>query len=542
MMNNKKVKKPKKMKYPNGGLFSKKNMFNLGQAAGNYGKMMADTSLGMLGLSDIIDDNDYKGNTSKMFSDISNINNMLGNTVIPMAANIVAPGSGQIIKGIQGIGNQTENMFKFGGDINNIVPELEKEEVFQTPQGMIGQVNAPTHEQGGVDINLPNNTRVFSDTLKSSKGKTFAQEAEKFKTDKWQKILDNKVSSEFSKNTAKLMIEKANRRLDSLFKEQETFKKKNNLNDDGTKNKFPLGGTVNPINSSFEQDQNNWINSMDNNEFPVYPYSRNSLDVMNYALNTPGLLENSITPEQQAYQNSLDNTNYPTPNTSAPSSELGKRYNPFKSYLDKTKNFLNKQDPNFILSEAGNFIGPAYDIYRGLKGGDDVNFDRINPNYVDYQNSRDLVNRNINQAFNNTKESVKSAVGGNSGAYLSNIGNMSYNRDKQIGDYMTQSYENQINVNSQIANQAKGQNAQIQMQESVAKQQEKDIASNTLSTGLYNLGSATNMLGTDLQLKGNEPLIKQLISTQTYNYEYDNRGKIIGIKNLETGKVTKFKK
>ena len=59
--------------------------------------------------------------------------------------------------------------------------ELEKEEVFQTPSGQIGQVDAPSHEAGGVKMNLEPGTRVWSDKLKATSGLTFAEEAEKIK-------------------------------------------------------------------------------------------------------------------------------------------------------------------------------------------------------------------------------------------------------------------------------------------------------------------------------------------------------------------------
>jgi hypothetical protein len=73
--------------------------------------------------------------------------------------------------------------------------ELEGEEVFQTPQGDMGEVNGPSHAQGGVDMNLPPKTFVWSARLKSRnpqfKGQTFAKVAAKLGRDKakYEKIL-----------------------------------------------------------------------------------------------------------------------------------------------------------------------------------------------------------------------------------------------------------------------------------------------------------------------------------------------------------------
>jgi len=81
--------------------------------------------------------------------------------------------------------------FPYGGMAESPNVELEKEEVFRTPQGQIGQVDGPTHAQGGVPMNLEPGTEVYSDRVILSSGKTAAQEAEKIKKqiDKYKKIL-----------------------------------------------------------------------------------------------------------------------------------------------------------------------------------------------------------------------------------------------------------------------------------------------------------------------------------------------------------------
>lgn len=105
--------------------------------------------------------------------------------------------------------------------------QLEKKEVFQNPDGTTQQVNAPTHANGGINLNLENGTRIYSDRLKSSNGKTFAKEAEVYKTDKFEKILSNDKADSLKKKTAQLMLEKNKRALDTLFQEQESQKDEN---------------------------------------------------------------------------------------------------------------------------------------------------------------------------------------------------------------------------------------------------------------------------------------------------------------------------
>ena len=80
--------------------------------------------------------------------------------------------------GQAGITNPYQSTFPYGGQVQGMTPvELEKEEVFQTPDGMMGQVDGPSHAQGGIDMDLPEGTFVWSDKLKTASGKTFADEA-----------------------------------------------------------------------------------------------------------------------------------------------------------------------------------------------------------------------------------------------------------------------------------------------------------------------------------------------------------------------------
>ena len=103
----------------------------------------------------------------------------------------MARASGQ--QNYQTMNNPFASTFPMGGQIPGGEPnvELEKEEVFQTPDGQVDQVDAPTHEQGGIKMNLPGGTRVWSDQLKSASGKTFAEEAGKLEKqiEKYKKIL-----------------------------------------------------------------------------------------------------------------------------------------------------------------------------------------------------------------------------------------------------------------------------------------------------------------------------------------------------------------
>jgi len=106
--------------------------------------------------------------------------------ISPMAA------SARARQAFQSSYNPYNVTFPEGGMIPEANVELEREEVFQTPEGEIGQVNAPDHSQGGIDMYLQPGTRVFSDRLQTTTGKTFAEEAEKIKKQiaKYEKMLN----------------------------------------------------------------------------------------------------------------------------------------------------------------------------------------------------------------------------------------------------------------------------------------------------------------------------------------------------------------
>ena len=79
-----------------------------------------------------------------------------------------------------------------GGTIGTPNVALEKEEVYQTPDGQIGSVDTGSHASGNdQEMYLPEGTRVWSDKLKTSDGSTFAEVAGKIEKmiKKYEKIL-----------------------------------------------------------------------------------------------------------------------------------------------------------------------------------------------------------------------------------------------------------------------------------------------------------------------------------------------------------------
>jgi hypothetical protein len=139
------------------------------------------------------------------------------------------------------LSTNNNNMYPYGGTINDdqfgAIAELELQEQMQLPDGTVMGVDGPSHKQGGIEVNVPEGTRVFSDRLKNGK-RTFAQDAKSINS----KIakLDKKPNSQAKTNTEMLF----NQQLDNLFNTQEEMKIVKEQNKQ--RKLFAKGGTIPP--------------------------------------------------------------------------------------------------------------------------------------------------------------------------------------------------------------------------------------------------------------------------------------------------------
>lgn len=94
--------------------------------------------------------------------------------------------------------------FAFGGKVDGESIEVEGDEVIETPDGGVFETDGPTHEQGGMDMDVPFGSEIFADRILRD-GKTMAErklERAK-KEDKVNKRLDNTIGDTVLKNTLK---------------------------------------------------------------------------------------------------------------------------------------------------------------------------------------------------------------------------------------------------------------------------------------------------------------------------------------------------
>jgi len=117
------------------------------------------------------------------------------------------------------MGAKINKRYSSGGDSN---VEIEGGEFIQLPNFETEMATGPSHSNGGIPTNLPDQTRVYSNSLKpEGSKKTFAQMAKNYDITSYKKTLDNPFAKQVDKDTAGIMMQRNQKILDSLFNDQQ---------------------------------------------------------------------------------------------------------------------------------------------------------------------------------------------------------------------------------------------------------------------------------------------------------------------------------
>ena len=102
--------------------------------------------------------------------------------------------------------------------------EIEGGEFIQLPNFDTEMAEGPSHANGGIPTNLPDQTRVYSNNLKpEGSKKTFAQLAKNYDTTSYKKTLENPFAKQVDKETASIMMKRNQKILDQLFDDQQAM-------------------------------------------------------------------------------------------------------------------------------------------------------------------------------------------------------------------------------------------------------------------------------------------------------------------------------
>ena len=227
------------------------------------------------------------------------------------------------------IGDGLKDTFSFaeGGYIPDVPVEAEGGEVVETPDGYIKELFGPSHENGGINLDLPQGTEIYSDRLIGEDGKTMAErkKARELKLQTLQKKLDKTPTNKLLRRT-----------VDRLKKENEMLDKKDLAYMEQARvanGKYATGGYIKPYPTgrkyaddiikaglfNYEDEKPNFFYKgaprtfiRDYEEAHKYPYTSNtplSINPDNYASdNSDKTPIDSYTP--QVYNGSLDNSSF----------------------------------------------------------------------------------------------------------------------------------------------------------------------------------------------------------------------------------------
>lgn len=145
--------------------------------------------------------------------------------------------------------NNSLNLFNnLLGKLNNsqMVPvETEGKELVETPDKNVYSFKGPSHKQGGIDVMLPENSKIYSKRVKVN-GVSMADRKKNRERKKLtlNKLLDNNHSDEILKNTAS-RVDQANQMQDNFDTQIQTML--HMLSGSIPKEKFALGGFLSSL-------------------------------------------------------------------------------------------------------------------------------------------------------------------------------------------------------------------------------------------------------------------------------------------------------
>lgn len=394
---------------------------------------------------------------------------------------IIAPGIGTTIGGMLGgkAGNFVQNQFENGG-------KLIHAKGLEHSEGGIQLSNNNEIENGETVIN----DFVFSNNLLYNKKQTFADKS---------KSIDKKYFRDNDKIDA--MGKKLE--LEQLANQQENMKKSmimselssKYINGGKLKKKYIWGGGINPNHPMSEDRATIELRKKYEGLVPMTPIGIST----NLNSESAGKVLELAGKIQEV---PLITSNITDPKT-----------------MDV---FSNKPNYGNILPQLA---GDAFNITQGLKGGDDVNFQRINPYLASPKSAIASMNNATSTSFNSAKNAIRNNAT-SSGEYLAQMNSLAGAESLKRGFGVAGIKAEYDKINTGIMNQTSSQNAGTQMQEADARQRETDSARSAVSKGLSDMGSKIGSINNEKSARNNQKDLVSLMSKNGYKLTRDANGEL----------------
>ncbi|NDB58982.1 hypothetical protein EB001_11075 [bacterium] len=520
---------------------------------------------------------DYTGANRQSFDKLDNVASPIygaASAALPMAANMVVPGSGAVVSmAQQGIGAATDglqvraeggyvqhpvnlNAFVAGAPLLSNFPKHAEGGQMQNPNAML--TNFPTggtHEEnpmGGVNVGnrglveegetkapLDKGDYIFSDRLKpKGSSRTFAQIS---------KSIHNKYKDR-ENDAAATRSMKAD--LERLSQEQEALKQAKQakmqgsmdaLSNIGEGDMFMHGGKLKPYSkfmlpqydgnktkTNFLQSTFGPVNTDNdpnevafNQEFPGESY--NTFNPLTGA-STPQVSESQTPMYSQSdalgltkkvtpsYGNQNQNANYVDPFRGV--------HNVNDVIHPETKpegyTFNTKTDPWIPLAQSA---GDIFALTKSLKPQKDIKLPRYTPEMLDYSRERQAATNQSAMANQIAQANIRRNASSSGQALSNTVANNAVN-NAALMQQLSQSYQGQENANKQLSNNAIMANNATSNQEQELNMKNKAQLAFMQQQALTNIGANTANFGVDQKKDKAQDKYNQMVMGMANNPDY----------------------
>jgi len=482
---------------------------------------------------------------------ISNMgyNNIAGNQGIG-ESNIINKNQQGPLSKIPAIGNQlalgldTMNAItgKTGRNIKKFRANEQTQNGWDSPSydvsyalgGSLNDINGPSHEEGGVNqaVNIETeggetqkDDYIFSDRLEyPGKKTTFAKLSKRIRDKYTGKRPNDKIS-----------IEAEERELATLADVQEIVRGEvmesavQMAYGGSIKKKMALGGyedeidyTINPSTGiPFSAPE-----SLQQGFSPNINVTDNIVNLPNYVAPSPN--NNTQYPPLNFNQSDADKYNI-----NSIDNNINIVDNPINPTTSKNINDgFGGADALDYTAIGAQLLGPASELYYGLKGGDPVNYKRAKPTMVDLYRAKTLANQEANRSLSAGQESINQS-GDTAQRSLSNSRALAIKGAQIKGEQTANIMQNEELQNVGIKNTFEQANTNIANQEQIDRLQETDAARTAVTNGLSDLGA--NVAGGISTYKKyqNQKFITKYLGTSNWSWTKDGL-----VYNKDTGETT----
>lgn len=517
---------------------------------------------------------------------------------LPMAANAIVPGSGAVVSlAQQGIGAATQglqvraeggyntghvnlNAFVAGAPLLSNFPNHAMGGTMQEPTNSNMLTNFPTggtHEEnpmGGINLGnrglveegetkapLDKGDYIFSDRLKpKGSNKTFAQ---------LSKSIYNKYKDR-ENDAAATRAMKAD--LEKLAKDQEAFKAAKQakiqgsmdaLSNMGEGDMFMHGGKLKPYSKFMFPD---------GGKLPQYGGETTETNYMDLGPDTYAVNSNYMS-QPNANTQDLNSVQVPEINLNLPQSGIPGLQNglPYDEYLNNQNLKLSKNTiaanpvankSNVVAPTAANKVaefkntgypeqhadpwiplaqsaGDIFALAKSQKPVKDIKLAKYNPELMDYSREREMATKQAHMANQIAQANIRRNAS-SSGQALSNTVANSAANNTALMNVLSQSNQNQENVNKQLLNQAQLTNNATSNQEQDINMRNKAQLAFMQQQALTNIGANIANFGVDQKKDKAQNNYNQMVMSMANNPDYklipDGKG---GFSWLYTGKSKK---